>query len=111
MVRAVAGKVDATGFVVDFGGSKGTVILTAEAEINLKGILRQLGAFVQCSMPLLMSGYSGDALPRRDPLMQEGSFLGKPFTKRSLLAKVYSVLHGESLKQQYHSVRATVFKP
>jgi hypothetical protein len=30
------GKVDATGFVVDFAGSKGTVILTAEAEINLK---------------------------------------------------------------------------
>jgi hypothetical protein len=30
------GKVDATGFVVDFAGSKGTVILSAEAEINLK---------------------------------------------------------------------------
>jgi hypothetical protein len=29
-------KVDATGFVVDFAGSKGTVILSAEAEINLK---------------------------------------------------------------------------
>lgn len=31
-----AGQVDATGFVVDFAGSTGTVILTAEAEINLK---------------------------------------------------------------------------
>ncbi len=31
-----AGKVDASGFVVDFAGSKGTVILSAEAEINLK---------------------------------------------------------------------------
>jgi hypothetical protein len=30
------GKVDATGFVVDFAGSKGTVTLSAEAEINLK---------------------------------------------------------------------------
>jgi hypothetical protein len=30
------GKVDATGFVVDFAGSKGTVLLSAEAEINLK---------------------------------------------------------------------------
>jgi hypothetical protein len=30
------GKVDATGFVVDFAGSKGTVVLSAEAEINLK---------------------------------------------------------------------------
>jgi hypothetical protein len=30
------GKVDATGFVVDFAGSKGTVTLSGEAEINLK---------------------------------------------------------------------------
>ena len=30
------GKVDATAFVVDFAGSEGTVILSAEAEINLK---------------------------------------------------------------------------
>jgi hypothetical protein len=30
------GKVDASGFVVDFAGSKGAVILSAEAEINLK---------------------------------------------------------------------------
>jgi FixJ family two-component response regulator len=56
---------------------------------------------------LFMSGYSA----RRDPLMQEVSFLEKPFTKRSLLAKVYSVLHSQSSKQQYHLVRATVFKP
>jgi hypothetical protein len=30
------GRVDAAGFVVDFAGSKGTVILSAEAEINMK---------------------------------------------------------------------------
>lgn len=30
------GRVDAAGFVVDFAGSEGTVILSAEAEINLK---------------------------------------------------------------------------
>ena len=30
------GQVDATGFVVDFAGSRGAVILSAEAEINLK---------------------------------------------------------------------------
>ncbi len=60
---------------------------------------------------LLMSGYSGDLLAPRDPWMQEGSFLEKPFTKRSLLAKVHSVLHSESSKQQHHLVRATVFKP
>jgi hypothetical protein len=32
----VTGNVDATGFVVDFAGSKGSVVLSAEAEINLK---------------------------------------------------------------------------
>ena len=30
------GKVDATGFVVDFAGSMGTVTLSAEADVNLK---------------------------------------------------------------------------
>lgn len=35
-VLDTTGKVDANGFVVDFAGSKGTVILSAEAEINLK---------------------------------------------------------------------------
>ena len=32
------GRVDASGFVVDFVGSEGTVILSAEAEINVKFI-------------------------------------------------------------------------
>jgi len=31
--------------------------------------------------------------------MQEDSFLEKPFTKRSLLRKVYSALHRESEKR------------
>jgi hypothetical protein len=35
-VLDTTGKVNATGFVVDFAGSKGTVILSAETEINLK---------------------------------------------------------------------------
>ncbi len=35
-VLNATGQVDATGFVVDFAGSKGPVILSAEAEINLK---------------------------------------------------------------------------
>lgn len=30
------GKVDAAGFIVDFAGSRGTIVLSAEAEINLK---------------------------------------------------------------------------
>lgn len=35
-VLNATGQVDATGFVVDFAGSQGRVILSAEAEINLK---------------------------------------------------------------------------
>ncbi|HEY3930169.1 MAG TPA: hypothetical protein VGL89_17485 [Candidatus Koribacter sp.] len=35
-ILGTTGRVDATGSVVDFEGSKGEVLLTAEAEINLK---------------------------------------------------------------------------
>jgi hypothetical protein len=35
-ILSTTGRVDATGFVVDFAGSEGTVVLSAEAEINLK---------------------------------------------------------------------------
>jgi two-component system, cell cycle sensor histidine kinase and response regulator CckA len=48
---------------------------------------------------LFMSGYSGDMVKRHGLLIQEDSFLEKPFTKRSLLKKVYSALHCESEKQ------------
>jgi two-component system, cell cycle sensor histidine kinase and response regulator CckA len=48
---------------------------------------------------LFMSGYSGDMVKLHGLLMQEDSFLEKPFTKRSLLKKVYSALHRESEKQ------------
>lgn len=51
---------------------------------------------------LFMSGYTGDLVGRQGVLMQEASFLEKPFTKRSLLVKVYSALHGESARQQSH---------
>jgi hypothetical protein len=51
------GKVDATGFVVDFAGSKGTVILSAEAEINLKftsaGFQGSVTAWAQGSVRVL----------------------------------------------------------
>jgi PAS domain S-box-containing protein len=49
---------------------------------------------------VFMSGYSDDMVKRRGLCMQEGSFLEKPFTKRALLAKVYSALHRESEKQR-----------
>jgi PAS domain S-box-containing protein len=48
---------------------------------------------------VFMSGYTGDMVARHGVLMDEATFLEKPFTKRALLAKVYSVLHGKSDKQ------------
>ena len=49
---------------------------------------------------VFMSGYSDDMVKRRGLCMQEDLFLEKPFTKRALLAKVYSALHRESEKQR-----------
>ena len=48
---------------------------------------------------VFMSGYSGDMIKRYGFSIQSDSFLEKPFTKRSLLLKVYSALHRESEKQ------------
>jgi hypothetical protein len=42
-----------------------------------------------------MSGYTGDLVTRQGVVIEETSFLEKPFTKRALLMKVYSILHGE----------------
>jgi len=44
------GRVDATAFVVDFAGSEGTVILSAEAEVNLKLSSRKFrGTLIACA--------------------------------------------------------------
>jgi two-component system cell cycle sensor histidine kinase/response regulator CckA len=51
---------------------------------------------------LFMSGYNGDLVVLRGVLMQEGWFLEKPFTRKSLLRKVHSVLHSDPAKQQSH---------
>jgi PAS domain S-box-containing protein len=48
---------------------------------------------------VFMSGYSDDMVRRHGLLMQEDSFLEKPFTKRSLLVKIYFALHRDSEKQ------------
>jgi two-component system, cell cycle sensor histidine kinase and response regulator CckA len=48
---------------------------------------------------VFMSGYSGDMVKRHGLSIKEDLFLEKPFTKRSLLVKVYSALHPESEKQ------------
>ena len=44
---------------------------------------------------LFMSGYTGDLAALRGSLLSERAFLPKPFTRISLLKKVYSALHGE----------------
>jgi two-component system, cell cycle sensor histidine kinase and response regulator CckA len=48
---------------------------------------------------VFMSGYSDDMVKLHGLLIREETFLEKPFTKRSLLVKVYSALHRESEKQ------------
>jgi PAS domain S-box-containing protein len=45
---------------------------------------------------LFMSGYPGDLVALRGALMPEAAFLQKPFSRSSLLRKVYSILHSES---------------
>ena len=49
---------------------------------------------------VFMSGYAGDLMAQHGELMREESFLEKPFTKRSLLLKVYSALHRQSGDKQ-----------
>jgi len=44
---------------------------------------------------LFMSGYNGDLAALRGGLIAEQAFLPKPFTRISLLKKVYSALHNE----------------
>jgi two-component system, cell cycle sensor histidine kinase and response regulator CckA len=44
---------------------------------------------------LFMSGYTGDLAALRRGLISERTFLAKPFTKVSLLKKIYTVLHSE----------------
>jgi PAS domain S-box-containing protein len=44
---------------------------------------------------LFMSGYTGDLAALRGGLISEHVFLSKPFTRISLLKKVYSILHTE----------------
>jgi len=49
---------------------------------------------------LFMSGYAAHLVAQHDRLTMDTAFLEKPFTRRSLLTKVYSALHGEVAKTQ-----------
>jgi two-component system, cell cycle sensor histidine kinase and response regulator CckA len=44
---------------------------------------------------VFMSGYTGDLVSQRGASIQEVSFLEKPFSRNSLLNKIYSALHSE----------------
>jgi hypothetical protein len=48
---------------------------------------------------MFMSGYTGDFVGRQGVLMEEGFFLERPFTRRSLIVKVYAALHPGSASQ------------
>ena len=49
---------------------------------------------------LFMSRYAADLIAQRGGLAPEAAFLEKPFSRSSLLTKVYSALHGESAKKR-----------
>ena len=85
-----------------------TIMATSEAGIDLlltdvimpeksgPELVKQAEEGYPKTRSLFMSGYSGDMVKRHGLLIQEDSFLEKPFTKRSLLKKVYSALHRQS---------------
>jgi PAS domain S-box-containing protein len=85
-----------------------TIMATSEAGIDLlltdvimpeksgPELVKQAEHGYPKTRSLFMSGYSGDMVKRHGLLIQEESFLEKPFTKRSLLKKVYSALHRQS---------------
>jgi PAS domain S-box-containing protein len=45
---------------------------------------------------LFMSGYASDLVGRQGVVLQEGSLLEKPFTRKSLLTKIHVALHSET---------------
>ncbi len=45
---------------------------------------------------VFMSGYAGEVVARHGISVEEAFFLEKPFTKRTLLNKIYSALHSET---------------
>ncbi len=68
------------------------VIMPGKTGIDL---LEQAKALQPSLRSLFMSGYTGDLVSQRGGSIQEVTFLEKPFTRDSLLAKVYFALHSE----------------
>ena len=58
-------------------------------------LLEQAKALQPNLRSLFTSGYTGDLVSQRGGSIQEATFLEKPFTRDSLLAKVYFALHSE----------------
>lgn len=68
------------------------VIMPGRTGIEL---LEQAKALQPNLLSLFMSGYTGDLVSQRGGSIQEATFLEKPFTRNSLLTKIYSALHSE----------------
>ncbi len=75
------------------------VIMPGKSGVQL---LEQAKAIHPTLRSLFVSGYAADLVTSRGGLMPEAAFLAKPFTRISLLTKVYTVLHGDSAPQQSH---------
>ena len=66
------------------------VVMPEKSGAELVKEARALHPKLRC---LFMSGYAGDLVTRQGVVIEETSFLEKPFTKKVLLRKVYLVLH------------------
>jgi two-component system, cell cycle sensor histidine kinase and response regulator CckA len=62
-------------------------------------LVKQAKIFDPKLRSLFMSGYTSDLVERQGVLVPEAFFLEKPFTKTTLLTKVYAALHDESSKR------------
>jgi two-component system cell cycle sensor histidine kinase/response regulator CckA len=71
------------------------VIMPGKSGMDLLALARQARPNLRS---LFMSGYAADLVAQRGGLPSESAFLEKPFSRSSLLTKVYSALHLDSAK-------------
>jgi two-component system, cell cycle sensor histidine kinase and response regulator CckA len=68
------------------------VIMPGKNGVELLGLAKEIRPNLRS---LFVSGYTGDLVAQRGGLVPEAAFLEKPFTRSSLLKKVYSALRSE----------------